>query len=579
MSGWFGLVLLVAVVGQRDTELLAALRAAGCRTAQCMGTGSICPPQRAADNLATDFGSISCSSGAAVTELELSLASLDGNLTFPRGTDLKNVTVTGTRLRAIDMSGVLDSYSIGFVNNALLVTLVAVGWCIRLTSNPLLTSLVIASLALTNVLTISGATRLRAVDLTSLGPQFNTLRLVDSSVVNVTGLTGRKMNELTLVNNAALASLDEFDFSLADVGVGDQIVNVTGNPSLQGVCRLRQTGRIAPGCVFETPCVQNRANCDAPCAQVSSARTVCTAVPTPVACATPTHVCAPNSLALRLPSIADKTATAASDRKFCIAHDAGSQLPRATGNTTYACALTVTADGARLTALSGNCTLRRNALGEIASFDAVVNGAAALTLRDETVRPAFRPCLLSLALGGAASTQATTAVVFQDAPPTTTTTTTATTATAASTSTSSASAGTSGTPRVDTATATATTGENGTTVDSVSSASAPALVSMPTDKGATYGIVGGVVGFVLIVAAAVLIWAARRRRPRADSSSRARRNSNEIMPPPLANVSARPQYDSVTQAAGSEYSQGNLGNMYVPLPIDQQRASAPSAYW
>lgn len=110
--------------------------------------------------------------------------------------------------------------------------------------------------------------------------------------------------------------------------------------------------------------------------------------------------------------------------------------------------------------------------------------------------------------------------------------------------------------------------------------SAPAIPAAPTDKSATYAIVGGIVGFVAIVGAIVFVWLARRRRRPHNANFVARRNSNDIMPPPAIATSVRPHYDSVS-AATSARTEGEIydsGNMYSALPASAQRPQ-PSAYF
>lgn len=327
-------------VAQPIADIQRELRRLGCTAAHCMSPLT-CMPAQAESGMPTDFGSIACVPESPFNQLTqlhldgrrvaLGAPGADSALTLPAGSTLKNVSVTHQpHLVRMDFSALTALDDLQVAHNAALVALVAAGGCLRIFSNPRLAFITFASTLMTKVIQLTDLPELVTVDLSALGEQFRELSVVSlASLTNLVGIRGRSLEQLTLVNNSLLASADELDASLSVK------LNVSANPRLGGVCRVRAAPTIG-ACSIDSACLFAADAClgqlPSNCTRMQASSCVAGVAPRS-ACAVPTHRCPPSSLRFTL--LASSALAKATDIPVCVSVSASAAIPRS--GASFAC--------------------------------------------------------------------------------------------------------------------------------------------------------------------------------------------------------------------------------------------------
>jgi hypothetical protein len=328
---WASFALLIALfpvldIAQSIVALQAELRRLGCSTTHCT-TPLRCENGLKTRDVTTDFGLISCVPTSPFDQLSevtldgfrVALAGAGANLTLPGGATLQNVTVRNQPfLQSIDMSGLTNVDNAIIADNAVLVSLVVAGGCVRVLSNPRLAIVVFATPMLTRFVEFLGNPLLATLDVSTLGSQFNELKLIAlNALTSITGLRGRSMLKVHISDNPALTAADDLDFEVS------AFLNVSNNPKLNGVCRLRTAPKtpIPEGCEFTgQPCLVGADRClsGGVCPDKKSSNLNCKApVSTSNICAAPPPVvCPPYSL--RFSTIGDTSLARSKDIAWCV---------------------------------------------------------------------------------------------------------------------------------------------------------------------------------------------------------------------------------------------------------------------
>jgi hypothetical protein len=323
---------------QTIASVLTELRRLGCSAANCTG-----PLRCGAANalVSTDFGSVICVPNATENLLALhldgklvALQGADNALVMPGGSSLKNMTVTDQpHLVRMDFSALTQLDDLQVVRNTALVSLVAAGGCLRVFSNPKLAAIVFASSMITKSVQLLDLPALTSIDFSAIGTQLRDISIVSLHALrSITGIRGRTIEKIKLVDNALLASAEDLEVDInADV-------NVSRNPNLGGVCRLRSPASVGT-CAFDSACLFASDAClsELPgnCTRLTP---MCSAGIAPSSlCALPTHTCAPP--ALRLTVLTPLLLARANDQSVCVSIGATAKIPR--DNSSFPCNVSI----------------------------------------------------------------------------------------------------------------------------------------------------------------------------------------------------------------------------------------------
>lgn len=508
---------------QKIADLQKELRRLGCQRPHCISPLTCNALQMRA--VTTDFGLISCVPSAPFDQL--SEVTLDGNrlalaadnLTLPAGATLQNVTIVSQPfVRHIDMSLLTNVDNAVIADNAALISLVVVGGCVRVFNNPRLAIVVFASPMLTRFVELLNNALVASLDFANLGSQFNELKLIAlNSLTSITGLRGRTMSKVTIVDNPQLLAADELDFAT------DLFFNVSENPKLNGFCRARSLNRdITDGCAFDAPCMVaiDRCMISSGCKPATKPGRCSTALSTAPTCPPPPPIsCPPYSL--RFSTFSSSSLARARDVGWCVTLGA----PLAP-NVASTCSMNFTSTASHSFGEKDiSCTMTLWGNGNVRSFSAGAGTNGALSLSIQSVAPSTE-CSLRLTRSVFTAQQnldliITSMVVFDGAAPTTTTTTTRTTTTTTTRAPTFTNLGTSTsiTKSIDGSVDGTTTApdDNATLSVNVETPSSDNQQMAPTAKAMELEVILGIVAGALVLLAIVTVlwvWWVKRRNLR-----------------------------------------------------------------